>query len=86
MLTTCEQVNNMGKMIQVRNVPDEVHRAVKAKAALAGKSLSDWVLDELERLAVLPSEEELLERLRDSQAFAMKRSSATIVRKDRDAA
>lgn len=76
----------MRKMIQVRNVPDEVQRALKAKASLAGKSLSNWVLDELEHLAVVPSEEELLERLRGSEAFAMKRSSAAIVRKDRDTA
>jgi antitoxin FitA len=76
----------MTKMIQVRNVPDSIHRALKAKAALAGKSLSDWVLDELEALAALPSEEELLARLREAEPFAMKRTSAKIVRKDRDAA
>lgn len=76
----------MSKMIQVRNVPDEVHRALKAKAALAGKSLSDWLLEELMHLAVLPSEEELLERLRGSEAFAMNQSSARILRKNRDAA
>jgi plasmid stability protein len=76
----------MSKMLQVRNVPDELHRALKSKAALAGKSLSDWVLEELERLASLPSEEELLERLRGAEPFAMKQSSAKLLRKDRDAA
>ena len=76
----------MSKMIQVRNVPDSVHRALKAKAALAGKSLSDWILEELEALAALPSEEELLQRLRETEPFEMKRSSAKIIRKDRDAA
>jgi plasmid stability protein len=76
----------MAKMIQVRNVPDSVHRALKAKAALAGRSLSDWILEELEALAALPSEEELLERLRETEPFAMERSSAKIIRKDRDAA
>jgi len=76
----------MAKMIQVRNVPDSVHRALKAKAALAGKSLSDWILEELEALAALPTEEELLERLREAEPFAMKRSSAKIIRKDRGAA
>ena len=76
----------MAKMIQVRNVPDSIHRALKAKAAVAGKSLSDWILEELESLAALPSEEELLERLREAEPFAMKRSSAKIIRKDRDAA
>jgi plasmid stability protein len=86
MLSTCKQVINMAIMIQVRNVPDSIHRALKAKAALAGKSLSDWILEELEALAALPSEEELLERLREAEPFAMKRSSAKIIRKDRDAA
>lgn len=76
----------MSKMIQVRNVPDSTHRALKAKAALAGKSLSDWILEELEALAVLPSEEEMLERLREAEPFVMTRSSAKIIRKDRDAA
>ena len=76
----------MTKMIQVRNVPDSIHRALKAKAALAGRSLSDWILEELEALAALPTEEELLERLRDAEPFAMKRSSAKIIRKDRDSA
>jgi plasmid stability protein len=76
----------MGKMIQVRNVPESVHRALKAKSALAGKSLSEWILGELEALATMPSEEELLERLRSAEPFAMKHSSARIIRKDRDAA
>jgi plasmid stability protein len=76
----------MAKMIQVRNVPDSIHRALKAKAALAGKSLSDWILEELKALAALPSEEELLERLREAEPFAMKRSSSRIIRKGRDTA
>ncbi|MGR8920853.1 MAG: hypothetical protein ACU85V_14655 [Gammaproteobacteria bacterium] len=76
----------MAKMIQARNVPDPIHRALKGKAALAGKSLSDGILHELEALATLPSEEELLERLREAEPFLMKHSSANILRKGRDAA
>lgn len=86
MLAACEQIMDMAKMIQVRNVPDSIHRALKAKAALAGKSLSEWILEELDDLAALPTEEELLARLRESEPFAMKRSSAKMIRKDRDAA
>lgn len=86
MFITCKQVINMSKMIQVRNVPDSIHRALKAKAALAGKSLSDWILEELETLAALPTEEELLERLREAEPFTMKHSSTKLIRKDRDAA
>lgn len=76
----------MPKMIQVRNVPDSIHRTLEAKAKLAGKSLSDWILDELKTIAALPAEEGVLERLRGAEPFAMKRSSAEIIRKDRDAA
>ena len=75
----------MGTMIQVRNVPEPIHRALEAKAALAGKSLSDWILGELEVLAVRPSEEELLDRLRNAEPFAIETSSAELIRRDRDA-
>lgn len=49
--------------IQVRNVPESTSRALKAKAALEGRSLSDYLLRELERIASRPSREELLERI-----------------------
>ena len=45
----------MAVMIQIRNVPDKVHRALKARSALAGKSLSDLILDELVAMAALPA-------------------------------
>lgn len=50
-------------MLQVRNVPDELHRTLKARAALAGMSLSDYVLVELRRLAEQPTRAELRQRL-----------------------
>jgi len=49
--------------IQVRNVSDETSRALKAKAALEGRSLSDYLLRELDRLATRPSRAELLARI-----------------------
>jgi hypothetical protein len=52
------------KMIQIRNVPDELHRALKARAAMQGTTLSDLILDELPRLAHRPAPEQLLERIR----------------------
>ena len=45
----------MSKMIQIRNVPDDVHRALKARSALAGVSHSDLILEELYALVILPS-------------------------------
>jgi antitoxin FitA len=52
------------KMIQIRNVPDELHRSLKARAALQGTTLSDLILSELPRLANRPSPEQLLDRIR----------------------
>lgn len=75
----------MSVMIQVRNVPDKVHRTLKARAALAGKSLSDFVREELVTMAALPSETELRTHLANAEPFEMKRSSASIVRHERDA-
>ncbi len=76
----------MSVMIQIRNVPDHVHRALKARSALCGKSLSDLILDELKAMAALPSAEELQERLRQAVRFTMTTSSAELIRKERDAA
>jgi plasmid stability protein len=53
----------MTKMIQIRNVPDDLHRLLKSRAALAGKSLSDYLLDELRRVAARPTLRELAVRI-----------------------
>jgi antitoxin FitA len=76
----------MSSMIQIRNVPKEVHRALKARAALAGKSMSEMILEELQAMLALPSERELRERLEQAEPFAMKKSSAGLIRRERDAA
>ena len=59
MCSTCVMVLNMPKMIQVRNVPDDVHRTLKSRAAAAGMSLSDYVKRDLELAATLPTLEEI---------------------------
>jgi antitoxin FitA len=76
----------MSSMIQIRNVPVQVHRALKARAALAGKSMSELILEELEAMLALPSEKELREQLGQAEPFAMKKSSALLIRRERDAA
>jgi antitoxin FitA len=76
----------MSVMIQIRNVPDDVHRILKARSALCGKSLSDLILDELEAMAALPSAKELQQRLRQAEGFAMTASSAELIRRERDTA
>jgi plasmid stability protein len=76
----------MTVMIQIRNVPEQVHRVLKARSALLGRSLSDVILEELQAMAALPAPEELLQQLREVEPFKMKRSSAALIRKERDTA
>ena len=57
-------------MIQIRNVPDELHRSLKARAAREGTTLSDLILRDLPRLAAKPSPDELLERIRNRPRVA----------------
>jgi len=52
----------MPSMIQIRNVPDELHRDLKARAARTGMTLSDYLLAELRALAVRPTMQEWLAR------------------------
>jgi len=75
----------MPKMIQVRNVPDGVHRTLKAQAALAGMSLSDFLLAEIRQLAERPTVAELRERVRSRSRVASSVSAAEAVRRERDA-
>lgn len=58
----------MSVMIQIRNVPDEIHRTLKVRAAEAGMSLSDFILRELEGLACRPTFRELRERLESRES------------------
>lgn len=73
-------------MIQVRNVPQRIHRTLKARASLAGKSLSDYVREELVAMAAIPSEAEIRAQLDAAEPFAMKASAARMVRAERDVA
>jgi plasmid stability protein len=56
-------VQHMTAMIQIRNVPDALHRRLKSCAALAGMSLSDYLLSEIREVAERPTIEELRNRL-----------------------
>jgi plasmid stability protein len=72
-------------MIQVRNVPEALHRTLKARAALAGMSLSDYLLVELRRVAERPTREELRERLEQRGSVRLKSSVAELVAEERQA-
>ena len=75
----------MSKMIQVRDVPEQVHRTLKARAAREGMSLSDFIKKELERTVERPTMREWLESMRQAKPISTKRSAAEIVRELRDA-
>jgi len=74
----------MSVMVQVRNVPDLLHRKLKARAALAGVSLSDFILAELKRSLERPTREEFLERLSQRTPVALETRPAAVVRAERD--
>jgi plasmid stability protein len=65
----------MSKMIQLRNVPDALHRGLKARAAMAGMSLSDYLLAEIKEIAERPTLAELRERLHKSSGIVCTRSA-----------
>ena len=74
----------MSRMIQVRNVPDRLHRKLKSRAALAGMTLSDYLLAELHRSAERPTREELRERLAQRSRVAPSPPPAGAVRAERE--
>jgi plasmid stability protein len=71
------------KTIQVRNVPDELHRAIKVRAAQEGLSITDYVRRELERLVSRPSMKEVLARIKEQEPVLGGPSSADLIREDR---
>jgi antitoxin FitA len=74
----------MSKMIQLRNVPDALHRTLKVRAATAGMSLSDYLVIELKELAERPTLEEFGQRLNGRKPVASHIDSARAVREERD--
>ena len=71
-------------MIQIRHVPEELHRTLKARAALAGMSLSDYLLAELRRVAERPTRSELLARLARSEPVELDISIADLLAEERN--
>lgn len=75
----------MSKMIQLRNVPDALHRGLKARAAMAGMSLSDYLLAEIKEIAERPTLRELRQRLQGREQVSAEIDTALLVREERDA-
>jgi antitoxin FitA len=74
----------MPKMIQIRNVPDDLHRRLKIRAAQQGLSLSEYLLRMAEREAERPTIEELTERIRQQSRGRLDIDTAAVVRALRD--
>jgi len=71
-------------MIQIRHVPEPLHRKLKARAALEGMALSDYLLREVSRAAERPTLDEIKERLARRRAVAPGVSPAMAVRMERE--
>lgn len=74
----------MATMVQIRNVPDELHRELKARAAQAGMTLSDYLLEEIRNLAVRPTMREWAKEVRKEEPVELFKSPAEILREERD--
>ena len=86
MRCACAHAENMSKMVQIRNVPDALHRKLKARAVDSGLTLSDYILAELERLAVRPTRAEMLTRLHGRKRVSLKTRAAVVIREERESA
>lgn len=74
----------MAKMIQVRNVPDRLHRELKRRARLRGQSLTDYIEEILEREVAVPPREEVFERIRRSEPVDLGVPAADLIREERE--
>jgi plasmid stability protein len=75
----------MAKMIRLRNVPDELHHKLKARAALEGLSLSDFLLREVRGIAERPTVAELRARVLGRPRVTPRESPAEAIRAEREA-
>ncbi len=84
MLCTCNYQFHMSAMIQIRNVPDALHRKLKSRAALAGMSLSDYLLQQIRTVAEQPTIEEMKARLERRPSVPVSVDPVRAVRAQRD--
>jgi antitoxin FitA len=75
----------MPKTIQIRNVPDDLHRKLKVRAASLGMTLSDYLLSEIEKVAAKPTMKEWLERVSSREPVEVDEPPEVTIRRMRDA-
>ncbi len=85
MCNACVDFLYMTKMIQIRNVPDDLHRKLKVRAAQEGMTLSDYLLSEVEQIAEKPTLRELMERLSHDEPVQVDEPPEVTIRRMRDA-
>lgn len=85
MRCTCVTLFRMSKMIQIRNVPDDLHRTLKVRAARAGMTLSDYLLSEIEQVSKKPTMKEWLELVSRDEPVELDEPPEAIIRRMRDA-
>lgn len=73
----------MNAMIQIRNVPEELHRQLKARAALEGISMSQFILREIKRALERPSRDEVLRRIAEQGGTYLSRPAADVLHEER---
>ena len=71
-------------MIQIRNVPDSLHRRLKARAAMEGVSMSLYVLRQIEKALARPGRQELVQAIREQPEVVLERSPADVLREERE--
>jgi plasmid stability protein len=74
----------MTTLIQIRNVPVKLHRQLKARAALEGTSMSEFILREIENALTRPSNNDVLQRIAEQGATYLSRPAAEVVRQERN--
>ncbi len=83
MCSTCKYADLMPAMIQIRNVPSDLHRELKSRAALAGMSLSDYLLRESRHAPDRPTLDEMRKQLSGRQPVRLHPAPAAAVRAER---
>ena len=74
----------MSTMIQIRNVPEALHRRLKARAAMEGMSMSLYILREIEKSLARPSRRALLQAIREQPEITLDESPADLLREERE--
>ena len=83
MWQTCKYVLHM-KMIQIRNVPEHLHRRLKARAAMDGLSLSDYLRAPIQAVADRPTVAEIRQRIASRSSPSLSERPAAALRQERD--